>query len=49
MQAGVLYNDFGERYTFEELSDRSLLDARTVSRILSCEVKVDKRTFRSFF
>ena len=49
MQAGVLYDDFGKRYTFEELSERSLLDARTVSRILSCEVKVDKRTLKTFF
>lgn len=49
MQAEVLYDDFGKRYTHEQLSERSLLDTRTVSRILSCEVKVDKRTLKIFF
>lgn len=49
VQAGVLYDDFSYRYTYEELSERSLLDSRTVSRILSCEVKVDKRTLKAFF
>ncbi len=48
-QAGVLYDDFGKRYTHEELSERSLLDARTISRVISCEVKVDKRTLVAFF
>jgi hypothetical protein len=48
-QAGVLYDDFSDRYTYEELGERSLLDSRTVSRILSCEVKVDKRTLKAFF
>ncbi|MBD3885625.1 hypothetical protein IFO70_28315 [Phormidium tenue FACHB-886] len=49
MQAGVLYDKFGNRYTYEQLSERSFLDERTVSRLLSCEVKVDKRTLRTFF
>jgi hypothetical protein len=49
IQAGVLYNELGERYTYEWLSDRSLLDERTVSRLLSCEVKVDKNTLETFF
>ncbi|MGL4618015.1 MAG: hypothetical protein ACRCZS_03015 [Chroococcidiopsis sp.] len=49
VQGGVLYDDFSHRYTYEELSERSLLDSRTVSRILSCEVKVDKRTLKAFF
>ncbi|BAZ70977.1 hypothetical protein NIES4106_57740 (plasmid) [Fischerella sp. NIES-4106] len=49
VQAEVLYDDFSYRYTYEELSERSLLDSRTVSRILSCEVKVDKRTLKAFF
>jgi hypothetical protein len=49
MQAGVLCNEFGERYTYEQLSERSHLDERTVSRLLSCEVKVDKSTFKTFF
>ncbi|HEY9623640.1 MAG TPA: hypothetical protein V6C78_25000, partial [Crinalium sp.] len=48
-QAGVLHDNFGKRYTHEELSERSLLDARTVSRVLSCEVKVDKGTLKTFF
>jgi hypothetical protein len=49
MQAGVLYDEFGSRYTYEQLSDRSFLDERTVSRLLSCEVKVGKRTIKTFF
>ncbi|MBD3884842.1 hypothetical protein IFO70_24200 [Phormidium tenue FACHB-886] len=49
MQAEVLYDDFGKRYTHEELSEKSLLDVRTISRILSCEVRVDKRTLKTFF
>ncbi|MBD3884847.1 hypothetical protein IFO70_24225 [Phormidium tenue FACHB-886] len=49
IQAGVLYNECGERYTYEQLSEQSLLDMRTISRLLSCEVKVDKRTLKTFF
>lgn len=49
LQAGVLYDESGKRYTYEMLSERSLLDVRTVSRVLSCEVKVDKRTLKAFF
>ncbi|MBW4444868.1 MAG: hypothetical protein KME10_27505 [Plectolyngbya sp. WJT66-NPBG17] len=49
MQAGVLYTEFGERYTYEQLSERSQLDERTISRLLSCEVKVDKNTLKTFF
>lgn len=49
MQAGVLYDKFGNRYTYEQLSDRSFLDERTISRLLSCEVKVDKSTLKTFF
>jgi transcriptional regulator with XRE-family HTH domain len=48
-QAEVLYNEFGYRYTYEQLSERSRLDKRTVSRLLSCEIKVDKRTLKTFF
>jgi hypothetical protein len=48
-QAGVLYNKFGERYTYEWLSEQSVLDERTVSRLLSCEFKVDKNTLKTFF
>lgn len=49
LQAGALYDEFGKRYTHEVLSERSLLDVRTVSRVLSCEIKVDKRTLKAFF
>jgi transcriptional regulator with XRE-family HTH domain len=49
MQAGVLCDEFGGRYTYEQLSERSHLDERTVSRLLSCEVKVDKSTLKTFF
>ncbi|MBD1865610.1 MULTISPECIES: hypothetical protein [Trichocoleus] len=49
VQAGVLHTEYGERHTYEELSARSLLDKRTVSRLLSCEVKVDKGTLKIFF
>lgn len=48
-QAGVLYDRWGNRYTYEILSERSLLNERTVSRILSCEVRVDKRSLKTFF
>jgi hypothetical protein len=48
-QANVLYDESGNRYTYERLSERSLLNERTVSRILSCEVKVDKRSLKIFF
>jgi transcriptional regulator with XRE-family HTH domain len=49
MQAGVLYDELGCRCTYEQLSERSGLDERTVSRLLSCEVKVDKSTIKTFF
>ena len=49
MQAGVLYDKFGNLCTYEQLSDRSFLDERTVSRLLSCEVKVDKSRIKTFF
>ena len=49
MQAEVLCHKTGYRYTYEQLSERSHLDERTISRLLSCEVKVDKSTFKTFF
>ncbi|MBI4780808.1 MAG: hypothetical protein HY785_05740 [Oscillatoriophycideae cyanobacterium NC_groundwater_1537_Pr4_S-0.65um_50_18] len=48
-QADVLYDEYGNRHTYEKLSERSLLNERTISRILSCEVRVDKRTLKTFF
>lgn len=44
VQTGILQNELGQRYTYEQLSERSLLDMRTVSRLLSCEIKVGKKT-----
>lgn len=49
LQAGALHDEFGRRYTYDELGERSLLDPRTISRILSRKVKVDKRTLKTFF
>jgi transcriptional regulator with XRE-family HTH domain len=49
MQAEVLCDKSGYRYTYEQLSERSHLDERTVSRLLSCKIKVDKRTLKTFF
>lgn len=49
IQAGVLNDKFSQRYTDEQLSERSLLDERTVSRLLNCEFKVDKSTLKTFF
>ena len=49
LQAGVIQNQFGERYTFAELSERTLLDPRTVCRILGREEAVDKRSLSIFF
>src|SRR5579883_1968636 len=48
-QAGVLHNQWGSRYSYETLSERSLLNERTVSRILSGDVRVDKRSLKIFF
>lgn len=48
-QAGVLHNQWGSRYSYETLSERSLLNQRTVSRILSGDVGVDKRSLKIFF
>ncbi|GAA6615198.1 hypothetical protein [Scytonema sp. NUACC26] len=49
LQAEVIYNHYGQRYTFEELSERALLDPRTIGRILNREVGVDKRSLKIFF
>lgn len=49
VQAEVVYNHYGERYTFEQLSDRAMLDPRTVCRIIDREIGVDKRTLTTFF
>ncbi|BAY49979.1 WD-repeat protein (plasmid) [Scytonema sp. HK-05] len=49
LQAEVIYNHYGERYSFEELSGRALLDPRTVCRIIDREVGVDRRSLNIFF
>jgi hypothetical protein len=49
VQAEVVYNHYGERYTFEQLSDRAMLDPRTVCRMIEREIGVDKRTLTTFF
>jgi hypothetical protein len=48
-QAGVLHNQWGNRCSYETLSERSLLNERTISRILSREVRVDRRSLKIFF
>lgn len=48
-EAKVLQRQSGERYTFEELSEQTELDRRTIARILSREAGVDKRTLEIFF
>lgn len=48
-QANVLCNEFGERYTYEYLSEQTLLDPRTVCRLVGREVAVDKRSLNIFF
>lgn len=49
LQAEVVHNQFGERHTFAELSDRTLLDPRTICRIISRDEAVDKRSLNIFF
>lgn len=45
----VLQNRDGEWYTYELLGDRTLLSPRTVSKIVGCEIGVDRRSLRQFF
>jgi hypothetical protein len=42
-------DNFGEKVTIEELSDRTKLDAGTVAKVLDCEEGVDRRTLERFF
>ena len=49
MQAGVLCDRYGNRYTFEILAGQSALSPRTVSKILNSSSPVDKRTLIIFF
>lgn len=49
MQSHAICDQYGNRYSYEILAGFSQLDPRTVSRILSCETKIDKRTLKIFF
>jgi len=49
MQFNAICDQYGNRYSYEVLAGFSQLDPRTVSRILSCETKIDKRTLKIFF
>ncbi|MCC5661720.1 hypothetical protein LC608_33210 [Nostoc sp. XA010] len=41
--------NFGNRYTLEEMSAKSGLSSGTISKVLNCEEGVDKRTFEELF
>lgn len=41
--------NYGQRYTFEQLSDRTGLDLSTIALVLEREKRVDKRTLERFF
>lgn len=49
LEIGVIYNPVGDRRSLEELSERTLLDPRTIYRIIGRELGVDKRTLKTFF
>lgn len=49
MTAKILQNNNGEWHTYELLGDRTLLSPRTVSKIISRDVGVDRRTLQQFF
>jgi len=48
-KAGVLESDWGDRYSFGQLSDRTQLDRRTVAKIINRQQGVDRRTLQMFF
>ncbi len=48
-QARVLESDWGDRYSFGQLSDRTELDRRTIAKIISRQQGVDRRTLQMFF
>lgn len=41
--------NFGQRFTFEKLSELTRLDIHTITRMLNCKQGVDKRTLERFF
>src|SRR3712207_1521967 len=44
-----IQENFGDRYTLEELSDRTGLSLTTVTKVLEAQVGVDKQTLDAFF
>ncbi|MDJ0715356.1 MAG: AAA-like domain-containing protein [Prochloraceae cyanobacterium] len=48
-QGNILESNWGDRYSFGELSDRANIDRRTVAKILSRKQGVDRRTLQMFF
>ncbi len=44
-----LKENFGERYTLEQLSECTGLDIHTIKRVLNCQQGVDKRTLERIF
>ena len=42
-------NNYGERYTYEKLSDITYLDIHTIKRVIECQEGVDKRTIERLF
>lgn len=49
IKSNALCDRYGNRHSYEVLAGFSQLDPRTISRILSCETKIDKRTLKIFF
>ncbi|MBW4473807.1 MAG: hypothetical protein KME45_26030 [Stenomitos rutilans HA7619-LM2] len=49
LETKVLQNQYGEWHTYGLLGDRALLSPRTVSKIVGCEMGVDRRTLKQFF
>lgn len=49
LEMKVLQNQEGEWHTYELLGNRTLLSPRTVSKIVGCEIGVDRRTLKQFF
>ena len=42
-------HNYGERYTYEKLSEITYLDIHTIKRVLDCQEGVDKRTLERIF
>ncbi|MEW6496932.1 MAG: serine/threonine protein kinase, partial [Cyanobacteriota bacterium] len=44
-----IQDNYGDRYTLEELSDRTRLSLSTVTKVLDARIGVDKQTLDAFF